>query len=412
MKKLFLPILGAAVIGFTSVSCSDKNEPIGPETELPNEKGEIVKKGVIKSNEKWTAGNIYVLDGRVVVGEGVTLTIEAGTIVKAQDGQLSNASALIVDQGGKLVAEGTAAKPIIFTSVNDGIKVGETKSTLKITDAGQWGGVVMLGRAPISVTSADGTAVIEGIPSNLDYGQYGGNDANDNSGSLKYVSIRFSGVALSKDNEIQGLTLGGVGSATTIENIEIYSNADDGIEWFGGNVNVKNVLIYGQQDDGLDIDQAYSGTIDNALVIQTEKSDSAFEIDGPEGDLTGAFTLKNITVDMKNISGKKIADFRDGAMGTLENIYVKNLTDGNAVRVNDDRSITTLNNNEIVFKGWELEVPAGKKITDLFTVGSKDITLTADVTKFSNNATAVETSTKGADLSVFDWTLAKKENVF
>src|SRR5690606_37850971 len=133
---------------------------------------------------------------------------------------------------------------------------------------------------------------IEGVPAGLSYGEYGGTDAADNSGSLKYVSIRYSGTTVATDSEIQGLTLAGVGNGTTIENIEIFSNKDDGIEFFGGTVNVKNVVVYGQEDDGLDIDQAYAGTIDNALVIQTEKSDSGLEIDGPEGNAVGSFTLK------------------------------------------------------------------------------------------------------------------------
>src|SRR5690606_2126471 len=200
MKKLFLPFLALLTIGFVT-SCSDDDDPT-PEPPVA-EGEEIVKQGIIEANETWTAENIYVLDGRVVVDEGVTLTIEPGTIIKAEDGQEANASALIVDQGGKLIANGTATQPIIFTSVNDGIEIGETASTLEVEDAGQWGGVILLGRAPISVSGASGTALIEGIPADLPYGTYGGDDPADNSGSLQYVSIRFSGVALAPDAEIQ-----------------------------------------------------------------------------------------------------------------------------------------------------------------------------------------------------------------
>src|SRR5690606_27108852 len=186
MKKVFLPFLSVVALSFTTVSCSD-DDPITPD---PTPEGEeIVKEGTLTENETWTAENIYILDGRVVVDEGVTLTIEPGTIIKAEDGQGANATALIVDQGGKIMAEGTAENPIIFTSVNDEIAAGETESSLEVGDAGQWGGVIILGKAPISVANADGIGVIEGIPANLPYGQYGGNDATDNSGSLKYVSI-------------------------------------------------------------------------------------------------------------------------------------------------------------------------------------------------------------------------------
>lgn len=406
MKKTLFSLLALATLTYTT-SCSD-DDPIGPDPQEPGET--MVKTGILESDETWTANNIYVLDGRVVVDEGVTLTIEPGTIVKAEDGQNTNASTLIVDRGGKLIANGTAEQPIIFTSLNDEIAVGEKESTLDpLADAGQWGGVIVLGNAPISVANSEGIEYIEGIPSDLSYGEYGGTDAADNSGSLKYISIRFSGVALEPDAEIQGLTLGGVGNGTTIENIEIYSNKDDGIEWFGGTVDVKNVLIYGQQDDGLDIDQAYSGTIDNSLVIQTANSGSAFEIDGPEGNAEGAFTMKNITIDMDNQPDKLIADFREGATGTLENIYVTNVNaEGSSVNLNDNASVATYAANQITFSNWTIDLPEGKTIADLFTLGS-EVTVSVDNAGFVDN---VNEESTGADLSAFDWTLTKTQGLF
>lgn len=413
MRKKFLPIFGALAVGLAAVGCSS-DDPISPgpgPIPEPGPGNEIVKTGILKSNETWTANNIYVLDGRVVVDEGVTLTIEPGTIIKAKDGQESNATTLIVDQGGKLVANGTADKPIIFTSVNDKIKVGEKKSTLNPADAGQWGGVILLGKAPISVAASSGKGYVEGIPAGLSYGEYGGTDVSDNSGSLKYVSIRYSGTTVATNSEIQGLTLAGVGNGTTIENIEIFSNKDDGIEFFGGTVNVKNVIIYGQEDDGLDIDQAYAGTIDNALIIQTKDSDSSLEIDGPEGNATGAFTLKNVTINMNNFAGNKIADFRDGATGTLENIYVYNINaDGNVVNVNDEKSVGTFNSGKINLAKWEVVLPTGKTIANLLT--SKGTT-PIDATKFTSNAIAITagSQTVGATTSVFDWTFTKASDL-
>ena len=407
MKKILFSALTIALLGGVT-SCSDDN-PVDPEVPQGEE---IVKTGILQANETWTANNIYVLDGRVVVNDGVTLTIEPGTIIKAEDGQGSNASTLIVDRGGKLIANGTAEKPIIFTSVNDDIKVGQKESTLNIEDAGQWGGVIVLGNAPISVAAADGIDYIEGLPGGLSYGEYGGNNPTDNSGSLKYVSIRFSGVALEQDAEIQGLTLGGVGSGTTIENIEIFSNKDDGIEWFGGTVNVKNVVIYGQEDDGLDIDQAYSGTIDNALVIQTANSGSAFEIDGPEGNATGSFTIKNVTVNMGNFEGKFVADFRDGAMGRLENIYVYNVNaTGSTVNINDELSVGNFNGDKLTLGKWEIVVPTGKTLEYLLTFKGETTPMLA---KFTSNATSVTAGqqTVGANTSVFDWTFAKTKSAF
>ncbi len=408
MKKLFLPILALLTIGFVT-SCSNDDDP---KPTPPVEEGEeIIKEGIITANETWEAKNVYILNGRVVVDEGVTLTIEPGTIIKAEDGQEANASALIVDQGGRLIAEGTAEKPIIFTSVNDGIEPGETESTLELADAGQWGGVILLGRAPISVSAASGTALIEGIPEGLSYGTYGGDVPNDNSGSLNYISIRFSGVALAQDSEIQGLTLGGVGSGTTIKNIEIYSNLDDGVEWFGGSVNVENLLIIGQQDDGIDLDQSYSGTISNAFVIQTAESGSAFEIDGPEGDMEASFTLRNITVDAGNFDGKFIADFRSRAMGTLENIYVYNISaTGSTVNIADASTAANYDAGKLTFESWELVLPDGKSVADLFTAQAA----VASNAAFVNNATGVAegSETVGADLSVFNWTYAKSKGAF
>lgn len=418
MKKLFLPFLTVALFGLV-VGCKD--DPPAPDPGPgPNPDPEvevITKTGILTEDETWTAENIYVLDGRVVVDEGVTLTIEPGTIIKAEDGQEANASALIVDQGGRLLAEGTAAKPIIFTSVNDEITVGEMESTLELEDAGQWGGVILLGRAPISVSAASGTALIEGIPEDLSYGTYGGDDEVDEfapgqgGSKLDYLSIRFSGIALAPDSEIQGLTLGGVGSATSIKNIEIYSNLDDGVEWFGGNVDVENLLIIGQQDDGIDIDQAYSGTISNAYVIQTAESGSAFEIDGPEGSLEGSFTLRNITIDAGNFDGKLVADFRSRAMGTLENIYVFNISNTeSSINIADASTAANFNDGKLIFNSWELVLPAAKSVADLFTADGS----VSSSAPFVDNASGVAEGeeTVGANLAVFDWTLAKLRSDF
>jgi len=424
MKKLFLPFLAVIALGFAA-GCSD-DDPInpgpGPDPDPDPEVEVVTKSGILEGDETWTADKIYVLDGKVVVDEGTTLTIEPGTIIKGEIGDLDQASALIIDPGARLLAEGTAEAPIIFTSVDDDIMPGETESTLEIEDAGKWGGVIILGNAPISVSAASGTALIEGIPDNVPYGIYGGNDPVDEfapgegGSKLDYISIRFSGVALAADSEIQGLTLGGVGSATTIKNIEIYSNLDDGVEFFGGTVNVENLLVYGQQDDGIDIDQAYSGTVSNALVIQTTESGSAFEIDGPEGNMEDSFTLRNITVDASNLDGKYLADFRSRAMGTLENIYMFNISaNGSSVNIADNNTAANYNAGELIFNSWELVLPEGKEIADLFTTLDEDgnpITTEVSNAAFVDNVTAVEEGTVGADLSQFNWTLTKALGAF
>lgn len=276
------------------------------------------KTGSISSSETWTAGNVYKLNGKVVVLSGVTLTIEPGTIIKGMEGAGTLASALIIAQGGKINAVGTSTRPIIFTSVLDNITVGQlTGTNLDENDQGLWGGLIILGNAPISSADGDVLSQIEGIPASDSFGAFGGSNAADDSGALAYVSIRHGGALIGAGNEINGLTLGGVGSGTSISNIEVVSNLDDGIEFFGGTVNVSNVLIGHQGDDGLDIDMNYAGTITNFVVINGINSDESLEIDGPEGttNTTGLFTLLNGTT---NGNG----DFKAKAQGTVNNVKI------------------------------------------------------------------------------------------
>lgn len=382
-----------------------------------------MKQGILTEDEIWTAENVYILDGRVVVDEGVTLTIEPGTIIKAEDGQETLASALIVDQGGTLIANGTAEQPIIFTSVLDNIQPGQTAGTnLTTDDFGLWGGVIILGRAPISVSGENETAQIEGIPSNEPYGQYGGDDPDDNSGSLQYVSIRHGGVLIGQDNEINGLTLGGVGSGTTIRNIEIVANLDDGIEWFGGTVDVSNVLTWAQGDDGLDADQAYSGTISNAVVVQGNEPGSGLELDGPEGETlpnTAPFTLRDITI-VGSGGDELIADLRDGVLCNLENILVYGYGAGAFVRVTSPDSRTELENDNITFLDWQVVPAEGVSIGDLimYAVDSDanpEALPAALASKFTDNVEAIDNADEasaGAELSVFSWTYAASQSAY
>jgi hypothetical protein len=285
--------------------------------------GTVEKSGHITANETWTSNNIYVLNGKVVVDAGVTLTIEPGTIIKGAEGSDVNASALIIAQGAKINAEGTAAKPIIFTSVLDDIEQGELAgSNLTEADFEKWGGLIILGKAPVSAADGDVIGQIEGIPATDAFGAYGGSDAADNSGVLKYVSIRHGGALIGSGNEINGLTLGGVGSGTTIENIEIFATLDDGVELFGGTVNIKNLLVGFQGDDGVDIDQNYAGTVDNFYVLTSADGDEGMEVDGPENttNTTGMFTLKNGTCYKETTATKGSGDFKDKAQGTLNNV--------------------------------------------------------------------------------------------
>lgn len=286
------------------------------------ETGNELVKGSITSNTTWTKDKIYELEGKVVIDNNAILTIEAGTIIKGQEGSGTNSSALIVARGSKIIAIGTASKPIIFTSVLDNIEIGQTTGTnLDETDNGKWGGLIVLGNAPISAENGDTESQIEGIPATEAYGTFGGSNPADNSGYLSYISIRHGGTLIGAGNEINGLTLGGVGTGTTINNIEVVANLDDGIEFFGGTVNVDHLVIAFQGDDGIDIDMNYSGTINNFEVVHGIATDEALEIDGPEGSTytNGLFTLSNGTI--KSIDGTGTgADFKSKAQGNINNV--------------------------------------------------------------------------------------------
>jgi len=299
MKKLIFSLLTITSFAITSCSSDDDSPISDDEPGIEEPTGEVITlTGILTEDQTWESENIYILDGRVIVNEGVTLTIEAGTIIKGEEGLETLASALVIDQGATLIAEGTASEPIIFTSVLDGISQGETTGTLDIADTGLWGGIIVLGNAPISVNGDLETAQIEGLPADESYGQYGGTNPTDNSGILKYISIRHGGITIGQDNEINGLTLGGVGSGTVIENIEVVANQDDGIEWFGGTVDVTNAIVWSQGDDGFDTDQSWSGTLTNGVVIMGSESGSGLELDGPEGSAAteDGFTMENITL--------------------------------------------------------------------------------------------------------------------
>lgn len=328
---------GAASITLTVTDSKGKSANATAVINIGQQIREVVLRSNITTDTRWTADKIYVLGGRITVVSGVTLTIEPGTIIKGQAGTGANATALLVARGGKLMAEGTAAKPIIFTSVadeisQDDIAAGKFASPNLAPDVnGLWGGVIILGRAPISASNASGDiseVQIEGIPTSDPNGLYGGNNAADNSGVIKYISIRHGGTNIGNGNEINGLTLGGVGSGTVIENVEVVANQDDGIEWFGGSVNVSNVVVWNVGDDGIDTDQAWTGTLTNFAVITVDGHN--FELDGPEGSLAGSHIIQNGYVNANGAEDLINVDQNSGV--ALKNIFITGI--GASQRIN------------------------------------------------------------------------------
>jgi len=262
----------------------------------------------------WTSDYRWVLDDLVFVDEGQTLRIEPGTVVKGDTGDGADASALVVARGGKIFAEGTAERPIIFTSLKDDVT---TTDDLAPDFRGGWGGLIVLGRAPIN--TAAGVHDVEGIPPNSFRNVYGGEKPNDNSGVLRYVSIRHGGTVLKKNEEINGLTLGGVGRGTTIEYVEVFNNKDDGIEFFGGTVDAKHLVSVFTTDDSYDIDQGYTGRGQFWLAIQNSfYADHAGEHDGGEAEYGGEDSRPYSTPQLYNVT--YVGSGMSGTGGTALNL--------------------------------------------------------------------------------------------
>jgi hypothetical protein len=390
---------GAASVTLTVTDQNQKSDNATAVLSVDVEETEVLVSQNISENVTWETGKVYILGARITVLDGVTLTIEPGVIVKGQAGTGPNATALLVARGGILMAEGTAEAPIIFTSVADEIMPGEIASPNLDPDIdGLWGGVIVLGKAPISAPGDATSFQIEGIPPSDQNGLYGGDVPNDNSGVIRYISIRHGGSNIGEGNEINGLTLGGVGSGTVIENVEVVANQDDGIEWFGGTVNVTNAIIWNSGDDALDTDQAWAGTINNFVLICGPNTDHALEIDGPEGSYLEAHTVKNGSV--KGHPDSELGDFRDGARGTFENIYFFNFpdpaTDGRGdFSLSGDKTLTSFSDGNLVFNNLQVTLASGVSLSSVFKHGT------------DAHATSVDlgANTIGADASKFaDWT--------
>ena len=295
LEKRMYALMVVALGMLTITSCSKDNdeddEPVTPPVNT-------VLQGSLNSSMTLTADKQWTLKGYVYVPAGVVLTIQPGTTIVSD---VTVKGALCIERGGQIIANGTASNPIVFTSG----KANGSKAP------GDWGGIVILGKAKTNRTS---TPVIEG---GLDR-PYGGTDDNDNSGSLKYVRIEYAGIAAFANSEINGLTLGGVGRGTTLENIQIIYGNDDAYEFFGGTVDAKNLVAFGTADDDFDFDFGYSGRIQFAVALRDPQFvDNGDAGNGIEADNDGSGSTA--TPNTKPVISNMTLIGANNATGTLAN---------------------------------------------------------------------------------------------
>lgn len=223
----------------------------------------VVVTGSVSGTERWTNNFYYVLRGAVFVPAGATLNIEAGTRVIGESGSVGT---LIVLRGGRLNAIGTRQQPIVFTS----------DQAIGSRDRGDWGGLIINGRAPVNLEGGEG----EG---EADTGVYGGDDPDDNSGTLRYVRVEFAGVEFSPDNELNGIAFQGVGRGSTFEYIQVHMNRDDAFEWFGGTADLKYAIASNAADDSFDWTFGWQGRAQFLIVSQRgDDADNGIEADNNE----------------------------------------------------------------------------------------------------------------------------------
>jgi len=359
----------------------------------------------ITTNTTWTTGTIVQLKNKVYVTNNAILTIQPGVIIR---GDKTTEATLIISRGSKLMAEGTQSNPIVFTS---NFAAGSRAP-------GDWGGVILLGNAPANnidnTTTPITYPVIEG---GLDpvKAQYGGTNASDNSGSLKYVRIEFAGFPFQPDKEINGLTFGAVGNGTIIDNVQVSFSNDDSFEWFGGTVNCKHLIAYRGVDDDFDTDNGFSGKVQFGLALRdpnladqcTCSTSESFESDN---DATGSTKSPQTLAVFSNMT--IIGPYRGSTSNTIDakfrraarirrnsalSIFNSVLSDwpnglhidGTATETNaGDTTKLVFNSNVLagIATGKNLQVNAGSTfdIKSFFTAGKNDSLATSALVKFVN----------------------------
>ena len=384
MKKLvFISLL----IG-TMVSSCRKIEVDGTTTNTGNNSGTegLVLEGRITENRTLKAQNTYQLRGLVYVTNGAVLTIEPGTKIVGEAGQRGG---LIITRNAKISADGTADKPIVFTSAS------------ATPQRGDWAGIVILGNAPTnaSFNGLQGVGEIEGGINNSDgLGLYGGTNPADNSGILRYVRIEYAGYAFLPDKEINGLTFGGVGNQTVVDNVQVSYANDDSFEWFGGTVNCTHLISFRTLDDDFDTDNGYSGKVQFGIVLRDSSvadisKSEAFESDN---DANGSSITPQTSAVFSNMTIL-------GPKATLNNTGNSLFLAGAQIRRNSSENIF----NSLII-GWPIGlyldgakgVPTDNNLATSLFVQNNIIAGSPIPVKYAASST---TPTGATDASILSW---------
>ena len=376
-------LVAVMAVGVTMTSCSNEDETIPV---VNNVRATETLSSIISADKTLYSNVTYQLSGKTYVTNGATLTIQPGTRIEGlYSSDNTMASALIITRGCKIMAQGTADKPIVFTAQNG--------------QKGGWGGLVILGKAVVN----QGTeCAIEGIdastaPAGVDI-HFGGTNDNDNSGVLSYVRVEYAGASIAADNELNAFTFGGVGRGTRLDHCQAFHGADDAFEFFGGCVNGKYLVSTATDDDGLDFDWGYTGTIQYALVtieptMKYSKDPNGVECDndGHSSSLTpfthpvlSNLTIKGTTkgqvaqVGESGTALKSCADFRRNCEFTLINSVVYGFPRGilretkNSNYVLENNVICAASNGQVA----GINFSADKATNDTFTPSASNVGLT------------------------------------
>ena len=341
IKTLFgVLLMSSLVLG--TVSCDDKEDTVDPIVNTSDFKVDVNKfEGTITNGVvTLDATKEHKLTGKLIIANGAKLVIPAGTVIVGTGG---TSAYIAVAQGGKIEVNGTATNPVVMTSAEKA--------------PGKWGGLVICGKAPIN-KGATATAEVSDLT-------YGGTEANDNSGSIKYLRIEYAGANFSSEKEFNGLSLFGVGNGTTIEYVQLTKGSDDGIEFFGGTVNTKYIVSSYNEDDMFDWTEGWNGTNENWYGVQDASTGNrGIEADNNSNNHSAAPisfpTIKNLTLIGRGTAstepqGMKL---RVGTFVSIDNVVLKNFATG--IDVEHDETLAAIATGKLKVTNVKFEDVATK----------------------------------------------------